>query len=169
MKKIFAWLFIILTCASFPAFAEDGVPPLRDLQQDAKAAQAKHGVILVALVAENCQYCEHVLNDFLIPMSHNKAYQDRLVMRRLLVSDPADFKDFDGTATNAGFFVGRYGYRFTPTVILLDSQGNLLGKPVIGLSSPDFYGSYLDAAIDSAVAKVRSQDTAQSGNEAPGS
>jgi thioredoxin-related protein len=163
MKKIFACLFAILTCASFPAFAEDGVPALHNLQQDAQAAQAKHGVILVALVAENCQYCEHVLNDFLIPMSHNKSYQDRLVMRRLLISDTGDIKDFDGTATNAGFIVGRYGYRFTPTVMLLDSEGNLIGKPVIGLSTPDFYGANLDNAIDAAVAKVRSQTTAQSG------
>lgn len=162
MKKIFSWLFVILACASFPAFAEEGVPPLRDLQQDAKLAQAKHGAILVVLVAENCQYCEHVLNDFLIPMSHNKSYQDRLVMRRLLVSDPADFKDFDGSSTNASFFVGRYGFHFTPTVILLDSQGNLVGKPVIGLSNPDFYGGYLDAAIDAAVAKVRGQTPAGS-------
>lgn len=160
MKRFFSWLFIILACASFPALAEDGVPPLHDLQQDAKAAQAKHGAILVVLVAENCHYCEHVLNDFLIPMSHNKAYQDRLVMRRLLVSDPADFTDFDGTKTSASFFVGRYGLHFTPTVMLLDSQGNLLGKPVIGLSSPDFYGGYLDAAIDAAVAKVRGQPQA---------
>jgi len=36
-----------------------------------------------------------------------------------------------------------------------------LTEPLVGLSTPDFYGSYLDQAIEAALAKVRSGSSKQ--------
>lgn len=155
MKKLVSWLFVILACACPPAWADGGVPPVSDLQKDAAAARAINGVILVAVVAENCVYCEHVLNDFLIPMSHNPSYQQRVIMRQALISSLADVRNFDGSNTSPSELADKYGVHFTPTVIILDADGNRLVKPLIGFNTPDFYGAYLDQAIDDAVAKVR--------------
>jgi thioredoxin-related protein len=151
-------LFAILACTSVSAWSEDvGIPPVNDLQQDAAAARAINGVILLALVAENCVYCEHVLKDFLGPMSHNKSYQERVVMRRVLVAGLDDVRGFDGKTTTPAELAEQYGTNFTPTVVLIDSTGHRLVKALIGFSSPDYYGMYLDEAIDAAVAKVRAQ------------
>jgi thioredoxin-related protein len=137
--------------------ADEGVPMAKDLQQDGRTAQTLHGVVLLALVAENCVYCEHVLNDFLIPMSKNPSYQQRVVMRRVLISDLDDVHGFDGKTTTPAELADRYGAHFNPTIVLLDSAGNRLVKPLIGFNSPDYYGMYLDEAIDAAVTKVRGQ------------
>ena len=44
----------------------------------------------------------------------------------------------------------RYGARLTPTVLFLDGRGRELTKPMIGINTVEFYGYYLDAAIDTA-------------------
>jgi thioredoxin-related protein len=162
MNKVVALLFAILACAWVPAWAEeDGVPPVSDLQKDGGGARAINGVILLALVAENCVYCEHVLKDFLEPMSHNTSYQERVVMRRVLVTGLDDVRGFDGKSTTPAELAEQYGTNFTPTVVLLDSTGHRLVKALIGFSGADYYGMYLDEAIDAAVAKVRPPNSPQ--------
>lgn len=159
-KKVVAWLTAILACAAFGAWAGEGVPSVRNLHKEAASARAMHGAILLVLVAKGCVYCQHVLDDFLIPMSRNPNYRSRLVMRRLEISDSARITDFNGRPVPAKTIVGRYGRQIVPTVVLLDSQGRLLGEPLVGLTTPDYYGLYLDQAIDAAVAKVRGQTSA---------
>lgn len=159
MKNVVAILALILACTLPAAWAGEGVPPVKDLQKDAAEAQAMQGVILLAMVAEGCHYCERVLNDFLIPMSKNASYQTRVVMRQVLISSLDDVRDFDGSKTSPTELADHFGARFTPTVLLVDSKGNCLGKPLVGFSGADYYGYYLDQAIDAAVAQVRGQTT----------
>ena len=47
--------------------------------------------------------------------------------------------------------------RLTPTVMVFDGEGHPLTKPVIGVSTPDYYGSFLDQAIDQGVQLVRAR------------
>jgi thioredoxin-related protein len=138
---------------TLPARAE--VPSTRDLRRDAEVAASINGALLVVFVGEHCVYCERVLNEFLIPMSGNGNYRDRVVMRRVVVSRDEELIDFEGKRVRAGQFASRYGHRMVPTVMLLDNRGRVLSKPLVGLTTVDFYGLYLDEAIDSAVAKLR--------------
>lgn len=155
MNYILPWLGAILTWASAPAWGAGSVPPVHDLQQDAAAARAINGAVLIALTGAHCVYCERVLNNFLIPMSGNHDYQAKVVMRRLVVSDDRPIRDFDGSETTPRKLAKHYGYTLVPTVILLDTKGRVLAKPVVGLTTEDYYGMYLDEAIDAALAKVR--------------
>ena len=154
-KPMLAWLCAILAWASPAAWAAGGVPPARDLQKDAEAARAIDGAILVALTGEHCAYCERVLKNFLVPMSGNKTYRAKVVMRRLVVSDNRPIRGFDGQPTTPRKLAEQYGYTLVPTVIVLDGKGRLLAKPVVGLTTEDYYGMYLDEAIDTALAKIR--------------
>ena len=81
------------------------------------------------------------------PMSRNRDYRAG-EMRRLVVSDDDSIRDFDGRPATT------YGYCPAPTV-LLDGKDRMLARPVVGLTTVDYYGMYLDEAIDTAVAKVR--------------
>lgn len=155
MKSLLAWLLAILACTSQAAWPASGVPPARDLQKDGAYAQSINGVVLLALVGEDCPYCERVLNEFLIPMSHNKTYQAKVVMRRLEISDDRAIRDFNGRRTTPADLASQYGYRMVPTVLVLDWKGRMLAKPLVGLTTVDYYGMYLDEAIDHGVAKVR--------------
>jgi hypothetical protein len=96
-----------------------------------------------------------VLNEFLIPMSRNADYQSKLVMRKVELSSYQTMKDFFGDKTPHRHFAGDKGVRMVPTVMVFDSSGRLLAKPVVGLGTIDYYGYHLDQAIDQGLAKVR--------------
>ncbi len=88
------------------------------------------------------------------PMSRNRDYREKGVMRRLMVSDDDSIRDFDGRPATTSRVATRHGDRPAPTV-LLDGKDRMLAKPVVGLTTVDYCGMYLDEAIDTAVAKVR--------------
>jgi len=156
-------LFAIVTCtctlAFSPAFADmpepTGVPLAKDLQSDAQLARKKGGVVLVLFENEHCGYCRRVLNEFLIPMSRNPEYQAKLVMRKVDNAGYASLKDFNGTRAAHTDFSRRHHVRMVPTVMLFDTQGNRLTSPLVGLSTADYYGYYLDQAIDEALEKSK--------------
>jgi thioredoxin-related protein len=155
MKQALAWTAWIVAWALTPAWAAEGVPFSRNLQQDAEAAKAIQGPVLVAFVGDHCSYCERVLNEFLIPMSRNPDYQGKVVMRRIETSSERSLRDFSGAKSSHSRFASGYDIYLVPTVALFDGKGNLLGKPLVGLTTVDYYGLYLDERIDQAVAKVR--------------
>jgi len=155
MKQAVAWLLAIVAWGSGLALAEEGVPYARDLQRDAQAAREKNGVILVMFSGAFCSYCETVLNEFLIPMSGNADYQSKLVMRKVETSSVLELRDFRGRKAAHRKFAGDSGVRMVPTVMIFDSDGKLLAKPVVGLTTVDYYGHYLDQAINQGLDKVR--------------
>jgi thioredoxin-related protein len=161
MKQAFAVLLAIVAWASSPVFAEVGVPVARDLQKDAALAKDKNGVVLVMFAGKQCSYCETVLNEFLIPMSRNADYQSKVVMRKVELSSYEVMKDFNGGKTPHRHFAGDKGVRLVPTVMVFDTEGKLLSKPVVGLGTIDYYGYYLDQAIDKGLATVRGLATAK--------
>ncbi|MCP5279106.1 MAG: thioredoxin fold domain-containing protein [Thiobacillus sp.] len=156
LSAIVAWA---LATPFQPAWAEEGVPYARNLQKDGRLADRKNGVVLVMFSGEYCGYCEQVLNEFLIPMSRNPDYQNKLVMRRVDNTGFTTVKDFDGTVDDHRKFSSEQGIRMVPTVVLFDKNGRQLGKPLVGLTTVDYYGYYLDQAIDAALAKVRGGST----------
>jgi thioredoxin-related protein len=155
MKQAVAWLLAIVAWGSGLAPADEGVPYARDLQKDAKAARDKNGVVLVMFSGAFCSYCETVLNEFLIPMSGNADYQSKLVMRKVEASSSLDMKDFQGNKISHRKFAGESGARMVPTVMVFDAQGRQLAKPLVGLTTVDYYGFYLDQAINQGLEKVR--------------
>lgn len=145
--------FAILACTLAPARAE--VPWAQDLRQDAAAARAVQGVVLLVFVGPDCSYCETALNDFLIPMSGNADYLAKVVMRKVEASGFRGLRDFQGRKVSHRKFAGDIGARLTPTVMIFDGDGRKLAKPVVGITTLDYYGYYLDQAIEQGVAKVR--------------
>jgi thioredoxin-related protein len=133
----------------------EGVPLATDLKNDAELAKQKKGVVLVLFSQEHCGYCQRVLNEFLIPMSRNMEYQQKLVMRDIDSRGSTMMRDFDGKLVDHNQFSRKHGVRMVPSVMLFDTEGRRLTKPLIGLSTVDYYGSYLDDAIDQAIDKVK--------------
>lgn len=152
---ILVWIVAWAHAASALAAAADAVPASVDLRKDAAAARGINGAVLVAFVGEHCRYCERVLKEFLVPMSRNGDYRNKVVMRRIETGSHAGLRGFNGEETTPSDFAQIHGVRLTPTIMLFDEKGQPLGKPLIGLGPVDYYGFYLDQAIDGALEKVR--------------
>ncbi len=77
-----------------------------------------------------------------------------LMVEVMLDGDPA-LRDFDGAATTVREFGKRLGIRSVPTVIVFDAEGKAAAEPVVGLAAADFYGAYLERAVEQGLAKMR--------------
>ncbi len=164
-KHLIALSLAILACAALPASAAStplteaapGVPTADDLRVDARAAAKLGGAVLLVFVSDRCGYCEVVLNEFLIPMSRNIDYSQRIVMRRIVTNSDRPLRDFRGEILTHRRFAQTAGIRMTPVVQMFGVKGQLLGKPLVGLTTIDYYGHYLDQTIDRALDPVQAK------------
>ena len=126
-----------------------------DLTREAAVSRARQVPILILFTASNCPYCERVKQEFLLPMQRNPEYADKVVMRQIEYQGRSKLVDFSGKPTTAAQFSQQQKVRLTPTIKLFDAEGRSLTEPLVGLTTAEFYGAYLDRAIDEALAKIR--------------
>lgn len=151
LALILAWMAPALGYAA----GKSAVLPAQDLTQDAKMAEARHLPVLVMFSRPNCAYCTQVLKEFLEPMQRNAEYRGKVVMRLVNASSNAPLRDFSGGMTTHAEFAQEHGVGMVPAIHLYDSWGTSLAEPLVGLSTPDYYGHFLDQRIDEALAKLR--------------
>lgn len=146
----------ILACfmLALPAAAQ-GLKAATNLAADARLAQSRQVVVLVLFMSHNCHYCERVLNEFLVPMQRNRRdYEGKVIMRQVDIHSDAKMIDFAGRTTTQQRFALANKVQLTPTVHFFLPSGEAGAAPIVGLLTPDYYGGYLDAAIDEARQKI---------------
>ena len=128
----------------------------KDLAQLGREARRRHLPILLMFGLTECSYCHLVAEDFLKPMLRSGDYTDKILIRRLDIDHRgAAITDFDGRPTTLGALADRYRVTVTPTVVFLGPEGQALASRMVGVTTPDYYGGYLDQHIDTALAKMR--------------
>jgi thioredoxin-related protein len=157
-------LFYLLVAAStlfwsvaLPAGIE--VPYGTDLRADGRRAQAGRLPILLVFSAVTCSYCRQLEDEFLEPMLISGEYTDKVIIRRLLVDTGQHVIDFDGTQRPAADIAGRYRAWVTPTIVFLDGTGREVAERMKGINTPELFGGYLDACIDTALLQIRDPDS----------
>lgn len=110
--------------------------------------------MLVLFSQAGCSYCEKARAHFLRPMSTQAPWQDRAVYRQIDLDSDAALIGFDGTAQTHRSFAKSAGVFVTPTVMVFGPDGSSLAEPIIGVTLPDFYGQYLEQAIEAARSKM---------------
>ena len=152
----FALIFSLVT----GVIAADGdtSPRIKEVQDFSKVGQQlaeKRLPLVLMFSSEYCAYCVRLEKEFLIPMQISGDYVERAVIRKMKIDYGNTIYDFDGKLVDADEFAERYNISVTPTVVFLDGQGNQLAAKQVGLTTPDFYGGYLDASIDTALDMLR--------------
>jgi len=125
-----------------PAAAED-------LQRDGSEAAAKNAVLVLEFWAEDCPYCRRLDDEVLVPLLKSGETEGRMVLRRVDIHSPG-LRDFAGRSVTGQEIADRYNVDVTPTLVLLAPDGRDLGERMIGINSVDYYGVYLDAALERA-------------------
>lgn len=155
---ILTWITLSWMSSATMANAES-LPYVQDFAAEGKVAQAKRLPILVLFMSPHCLYCEKVLQEFLIPMTRNADYKTRVIMRQIDIGSNAKLRDFNGVMTTQRQFARDQHIQLVPTVKLFDGQGNEISDPIVGLLTVDFYGGFLDKAIDEGLAKMNAKET----------
>ena len=149
---------LILACLALaPAYAvERGkLPFATNLSLDAKLAREKQIPILILFSMQDCPFCKRVREEILIPTTLNAEYDNKVILLEVDGANHAKMIDFDGKITTQANFVARNRVGLTPTVKFFDPQGREVANPIVGLVTVDYYGGFLDQAIDTSIAKIR--------------
>ena len=133
--------------ATWARAKDSALPVLTSLPQAAQAAKAKGEPLVLLITLPGCVYCEMVRRSYLLPARLN----DGLQALQLNVNDnTAPLIGFEGKPTTAALQAKAWKATFTPTVLLIGSQGQELAERLVGIAVPDFYGAYLEQRLTTA-------------------
>jgi thioredoxin-related protein len=133
------------------------LPVAQNLRADGDAATLAKKPILLFFNLRGCHYCRGALREVIVPMFRNAEWRAALEFRQITVDDGKSMIDFDGKRiANIAFAQQRRG-TFTPTVMLVDGSGQPLGEPIVGVANFDFYGGYVDALVNKAIAEMKAR------------
>ena len=137
-----------------PAISRSAQLPLAsDLAADAKVSAHERRPILLFFDREECPYCEQALREYLVPLSQ-EGWKDKALFRQIEIDRTLPVRGFDGSMTTHRAIAARYAVSLSPTVLLVDASGNALAGPLVGLTTVDFYGAYLENALEQATRKL---------------
>lgn len=156
------FLLICLFFAASPAAAMPALEPAQDLAADAARAACNGQPLVLMFSADYCTYCHLVRDLYLRPLQEDKRYTG-IVIREINTSSSDPVKDFNGNTVTMQDLAFRYETYLVPVVALLGPDGEMLSEPIVGISSQDYYGYYLDEDLLSAGDKVRQLSDVPSG------
>ncbi|MBV8273401.1 MAG: thioredoxin [Cupriavidus sp.] len=131
------------------SMAAGHLPPFTDVAAQTAAATQQGEPLVVLVSLPGCTYCETVRRNYLAP----QASAGEITVRELDMTADTPIRDVDGTMTTAKQWARAHNISVAPTVLFLDRNGRNLAAPLRGMQ-PDFYGAYLEQAIDTARAKL---------------
>ena len=98
--------------------------------------------------AETCEYCERLEEEILGPMYQSGEFNNRAIIRKVMIDGIENIRDFNGNMVDAENFAYKRGVEVTPTLQFVDASGKELAPEMIGYNTPEFYANYIENAID---------------------
>lgn len=159
----------ILACATAASSAQSvgQLPRGEDFAALASEARARRVPIMIAFVQESCVYCALAKREYLVPMHLDAGLRERVIIREVDIDRRGELRDFKGRPATAKAFAKRYHVALVPTVVIVDDRGEPIAPPVVGVSAADFYGIYLEQAVDAGLAKLRAAPGPRGAGAAP--
>jgi len=154
--------FLLFSCLVAPITASEqenithgNVPLVDDLTKIASQSNQQQLPIMLMFFAEDCEYCERLERDIIKPMMLNGEFNNRVIVRKVLIDTVDALTNFSGELTDSDKFANQRGIQVTPTLQFVDSNGQELMPQVIGYQGPDFFSAYLDEALGGSLQKIR--------------
>jgi len=149
-------LATVLFPAKVPAPVHDGFTTY-DLHRDGELSRERHLPVLLLFSADYCGFCARLTEEFLQPMRISGEYDDKVLIREVKIDSHRSMRDFQNRTVSPENLAYRYNISVTPTVLLVDAHGRELTQRMVGLGTLEFYGLYLDDAIEQAQMRLRQE------------
>ena len=135
--------------------AGEALPVAVDLRADAQAARAQRLPIVLFFHSATCPFCREVEESYLKPLQKHNEPTPRFLLRSVEVSQTRPLVTFDGSKTDFRRFARQQGVTLVPHLRFLGPDGEALAPDLVGLTTRDFYGGYLEDSIAAAAEKLR--------------
>jgi hypothetical protein len=127
-----------------------GLSAARSLPDELAAALRRGGPLVVMVSLEGCAYCHIVREQYLAPLA-----REGLAVVQVDWRSKEPLQGFSGLLTHDEQ-VRAWKVRIAPTLLFLGAGGREVAPRLVGMSSADFYGAYLDARLEQARKAARS-------------
>lgn len=154
MRRFAVLLWLMMPAGLLAGNGYD-LPMAADLKLDAEASARSRAPIMVFYMSDDCAYCTEVNDLYLRPMKDSREYKGRVIFRSVNVGGVSSLRSFKGELVEHERFAESQGVSFTPVIKIYDHRGKELVPEIVGYTTPDFYGAYLESAVDQSIAKLR--------------
>jgi thioredoxin-related protein len=154
-------LLALLLVGFLPLFASAShalsstLPAATDLRAASDQAAQSGAPLVLMFSRKDCKYCETVRRQYLIPLAEKSSWRTRVVVRQIDQDSDAPLIDFDGALTTHASFAKKEKIRLVPVVAFYGPEGKPLAGAIVGALLPDFYPSYLEAALEKSSSNLR--------------
>lgn len=122
------------------------IPASKSLQFEIAAALKILSPLVVFVSLDNCPFCKIARNNYLIPLMSEQAIPIVQVNFRHTTS----VFDWHGKLTTQDQLIRAWGVKVAPTVLFLGKEGREVAPRLVGGSTSDFYGAYIEERIRTA-------------------
>lgn len=126
------------------------LPTSKSLQNDIAAALKTSKPLVVLVSLDNCSFCKIARENYLLPLMREQAIA--VVQINLGYSTP--IVDALGKHTTQAELIASLQIKAAPTILFLGKNGQELAARLVGGSTSDFYGAYLDERLRIAQAVI---------------
>lgn len=135
--------------------AGEALPAAVDLRADAQRMRAQRLPMVLFFHSTTCPFCREVEDLYLKSLQRENEKAPRFLLRAVEVGRAQPLVVFDGSRTDYRAFAKQQGVTLVPHLRFLGPDGEPLAPDLVGLTSRDFYGGYLESSISSAGEKLR--------------
>lgn len=150
-----ALCLVVMSALLLGAAPADDLPLAVDLRADANAARVERLPIVLFFYSSSCPFCREVEELYLKPLQKENIKPRRFLLRRVETGERQALIDFNGAKTDFRSYAQQQKVMLVPHLRFVGPDGERLAADLVGLGSRDFYGGYLEDAINEARAKLR--------------
>ena len=122
------------------------IPEAKSLQTEISVALKTGYPLLVFVSLDNCPFCKIARNNYLMPLMNEQSVPVVQVNFRYITP----VLDWQGKTLSQDQLVKAWAVKVAPTVLFLGKDGREIAPRLVGGSTSDFYGSYLEERIRTA-------------------
>ena len=130
--------------------AMDEIPLIDDLAALGRVAGRRRLPIVLLVSRSDCSYCALLKEEVLNPMMKSREYDDQALLGELMLDSVEPLRGFQGEYELRDDLASRFDADLTPTLLFLAPDGTELAPRIRGVNTLEFFGFYLDRAIESA-------------------
>lgn len=128
---------------------------VEDFSQLAQTARNEKKLIMLEVSASYCSFCMKLEEEIIKPMLRSGDYDANVLIRKIDIDGYGLIRDFKGKSVTADELSRQLKVMVTPTLIFLNSENQEVSKRIVGVNSLDYFGSYVDGAIEHGLASIR--------------
>jgi len=130
--------------------AANDLQTVKDLRKLSQEVETSNLPVLLLFSAEDCDYCDAVRDNYLLPMINTGDYATTILFRQLYIDDYSYLRDEKGEMISGEAMALKYNVDVTPSILFINGKGNELSERIIGISNVHYFDELLSTHISQA-------------------